>query len=80
MTTEIEVYKNKLQDIKIKKGVKEERKEEVMEELSEDYGIKTLAQANKRLKQLSPKIDKLEKQEKKLIEEIGERLYNYESD
>jgi len=80
MTQQIEVLKKRISDVRIKKGVKEERKKEVMHILDEDYGLKNIKQCEARLKKISPEIDKLEAKEKELINKITVKLDAYESD
>lgn len=70
--------KGQVDSIKTELAIKESKKEDLLKEIQQNYGIKTIAVIKKRLIEIEESLKNLEKRKESLSEKIEEKLEAYE--
>lgn len=70
--------KGQVDSIKTELAIKESKKEDLLKEIQQNYGIKTVAAIKKRLIEIEESLKNLEKRKESLSEKIEEKLEAYE--
>lgn len=70
--------KEQVDSIKTELAIKESKKEDLLKEIQQNYGIKTISKIKDRLKEIEESLKNLEKRKESLSEKIEEKLEAYE--